>query len=340
MIRGMVSTRPKPTAPVPTCCHRHRHLASAWRAGAVVGCVGLLVGACSSASRPTSTASSGSTPATGPAKVLTIVAGENFWGSIVSQLAGRAAKVTSVVSDPNADPHNYETSSDDARTFAAADYVVLNGAGYDTWAQKLISANPNAKRKVFTIAGLLGKKDGDNPHFWYNPDYVTSVANQVTADLKSIDPQDGSYFDAQRAAFDTTMAPVRARLAAIRAKFAGTPVASTESIFVYLADYLGLNVISPAEFMNAVAEGNDPPAPSVVTFDNLLTNKQVKVLVYNEQTSTVVTTNLKKLATGAGIPVVGVTETIQPADATYEEWFGAELIDLQNALNADALASA
>jgi zinc/manganese transport system substrate-binding protein len=275
--------------------------------------------------------------ANAPRKTLNIVAGENFWGSIVSQMAGKAGNVTSVVSDPNADPHSYESSSDDARAFAGADYVVLNGAGYDAWAAKLLSGNPSAKRKVLAVADLLGKKEGDNPHFWYDPDYVFRVVDRIEADLKSLDAADTAYFDAQRSAFDTAMTPYRDRLAAIKAKFAGNPVASTESIFVYLGHYLGLNVISPPEFMNAVADGNDPPAPSVAQFEDQITKKEAKVLVYNRQTSTAVTTNIKKLAAQAKIPTIGVTETIQPPDATFEHWFGAELLDLQNALNANAL---
>jgi zinc/manganese transport system substrate-binding protein len=307
-------------------------------AASVLGCIGLFVGACSSNTKSTSNLGVlGAATASRPTKVLNIVAGQNFWGSIVSQLAGQAGKVTSVVTDPNADPHNYESSADDARAFADADYVVINGAGYDGWAQKLLAGNPNAKRKVLTVADLLGKKEGDNPHFWYHPDYVTKVVDQVTADLKTIDPADAGYFDAQRSTFGTTLTALHARLDTIRAKFAGRPVASTESIFVYLADYLGLKVVSPADFMKAVAEGNDPPAPSVAVFEDLLAKKQAKVLVYNRQTSTAVTTNLKRTATNQGIPVVGVTETIQPSDATFQEWFGAELLDLQNALNADAL---
>jgi zinc/manganese transport system substrate-binding protein len=304
----------------------------------MVGVACAALGACSSNSSraPSTTAAPTGGPA--PTKTLQIVAGENFWGSIVAQLAGKAGNVTSIVTDPNADPHDYESSSGDARAFASADYVVLNGAGYDTWAEKLLSGNPNPKRKVFTVAELLGKKEGDNPHFWYGPGYVTQVINQVEADLKGLAPADSAYFDAQRTALDTAMAPYRSRLAEIKAQFAGTPVASTESIFVYLAQYLGLNVISPPDFMQAVAEGNDPPAPSVAEFQSQLTAKQARVLVYNEQTSTAVTTNLKKLATNADIPVIGVTETVQPPDATFEQWFEAELEQLQNALNVKALA--
>src|SRR5579864_3501666 len=210
-----------------------------WRTSAVVvGVACVAMSACSSSSSHASSASSTTAPAAAgapaPTKALNIVAGENFWGSIVSQLAGKAGNVTSIVTDPNADPHDYESSSGDARAFATADYVVLNGAGYDAWAQKLLSGNPNSKRKVFTVSDLLGKKEGDNPHFWYGPGYVIQVINQVEADLKGLDPADTAYFDAQRAALDTAMAPYRSRLAEIKAQFAGTPVASTESIFLYL----------------------------------------------------------------------------------------------------------
>jgi zinc/manganese transport system substrate-binding protein len=288
----------------------------------IASMVALLAGACSSGSVGPA--------AGGPA--LHIVAAENFWGSIVSQLAGKDGSVTSIVTDPNADPHNYESSSNDARAVADANYVVVNGAGYDAWAQELLRGNPNAKRKVLTVANLVGKKEGDNPHLWYNPDYVITVANQMTADLKSLDPADAAYFDAQRIAFQTALAPYDQLLSAIKTQFTGTPVASTESIFVYLADYLGLKVLSPTAFMNAVAEGNDPPAPSVEAFQDLLTAKQVKVLVYNEQTSTVVTTNLRKTAADLGIPVVGVTETIQPPNLSFEVWMTSELTELQNAL--------
>jgi len=287
---------------------------------------------CSSAKPGTAAA-----PGARPARTITIVAAENFWGSIVAQLAGKAGNVTSIVTDPNADPHNYETSSADARAVAGADYVILNGAGYDAWAQELISGNPNPKRKVLTVADLVGAKVGDNPHLWYNPDYVTIAMNRFEADLKALDPADSAYFDAQRAAVNQAFAPYWARLAEIKAAFAGTPVASTESIFVYLAHYLGLDVISPPELMQAVAEGNDPPAPSVAQFQTQIARKEFKVLVYNEQTVTEVTTNLKKQAADQDIPIVGVTETIQPPDATFEQWFEGQLEQLQNALNANAL---
>jgi zinc/manganese transport system substrate-binding protein len=264
------------------------------------------------------------------------VAAEDFWGSLVSQLAGASGDVTSIVTGPSTDPHDYETTSDDARAFATADYVVVNGAGYDTWAEKLLSSNPRAGRRVLTVADLLGKKAGDNPHFWYSPAYVAQVVDRMEADLKALKPAATAYFDGQRQALDASMAPEQRLLAEIRAKYSGTPVASTESIFVYLAGALGLRVISPPEFMNAVAEGNDPPAPAVAEFDTQVSSKEAKVLVYNEQTSTAVTTNIKRLASKAGVPTVGVTETVVPATASYQQWLGDELRRLETALGTVA----
>src|ERR1700716_4407256 len=121
-------------------------------------------------------AACGTPPAgAGSGSTLQVIAGENFWGSIAPQLGGPHAAVTSIVTNPNTDPHEYESSSADARAFATADYVILNGAGYDDWGQKLLSGNPSQSRKDFTVADLVSKKAGDNPHFWYNPVWVEKV---------------------------------------------------------------------------------------------------------------------------------------------------------------------
>jgi zinc/manganese transport system substrate-binding protein len=281
--------------------------------------------------------STGATTAGSTGSALQVIAGENFWGDIASQLGGNKAVVQSVVTDPNADPHEYESNTNDARAFATANLVILNGAGYDDWGQKLLSASPNEGRKVLNVADLLGKKSGDNPHFWYDPTYVTQVADKITAEYKALDSGDASYFDQQRTAFTSSLEPYLHRLAEIKQKFAGVPVGATESIFVYMAGYLGLNLISPPEFMQAVAEGNDPPASTVVTFHNQIAQKAIKVLVYNVQTATAVTTNLRIEATQQSIPVVGVSETLQPVSATFQEWQDSQLIALENALNSDAL---
>jgi zinc/manganese transport system substrate-binding protein len=279
------------------------------------------------------TACVGST-SSGQTGSLNVVAGENFWGSIAAQLGGSKASVQSVVSDPSADPHEYESSTNDARAFADADLVILNGAGYDDWGQKLLAANPNSHRQVLTVARLLNKKAGDNPHFWYDPDYVTKVAGQITSSYKTIDPADAAYFDQQHADFEGKLKPYLDLIAEIRAKFGGKPVGSTESIFAYMANAISLDLISPPQFMQAVSEGNDPPASAVAAFQDQITSRAIKVLVYNVQTATSITTNLKSMAMANHVPVVGISETLQPQTATFQGWQFSQLVDLEDALSS------
>jgi zinc/manganese transport system substrate-binding protein len=273
--------------------------------------------------------------------VLQVVAAENFWGSLVSQIGGTHVQVLSIVSDPNADPHEYESNAADARAVATANYVIENGAGYDSWMDKLLSASNGsgsaASQKVLNVADLVGVQEGGNPHLWYNPAYVNAAIAQMEQDLIALDPADTSYFEAQYATLQANLAEYQGRIATIKQQYSGVEVASTESIFQYLATAAGLDLVSPPAFIDAVAEGNDPPASSIVTFENQLKSGSIRVLVYNEQTVTPLTENMKALAAADGIPVIGVTETIQPPDATFEEWMNAQIIDLQNALNAQQL---
>lgn len=274
---------------------------------------------------------------------LQVVAAQNFWGSLISQLGGTHVSVTSIVTNPNTDPHEYESNAADARAIADAKYVIVNGAGYDNWATGLINANNNPSQKVLNVANLLGKKDGDNPHFWYSPTYVNQTVHQMYLDLVSLDSADASYYAQQYANLNVSLDEYNDRITEISQKFANTPVASTESIFEYLATAANLNLISPPEFMKAVAEGNDPTPTDYATFQSQLINGTMRgnatILVYNEQTVTQLTLSLKAEAASHNIPVVGVTETIQPPDVSFETWMNAQLIQIQNALNANALGS-
>ena len=277
--------------------------------------------------------------ATNTTKTIQIVAAENFWGSLVSQIGGTHVKVLSIVSDPNADPHEYESNAENARAFAMADYIVINGAGYDDWAEKLIGAGTKPNSKVLNVADLLGKKEGDNPHFWYGPEYVNQTIKQMEVDLIALDPSNASDYEQNYANLQVSLSPYQNRIGEIKQQFGGTQVAATESIFEYLANASGLDLVSPRAFTYAVAEGNDPPADSVVQFETQLKSGNVSVLVYNQQTVTPLTDNVKKLASDQGIPVIGITETIQPPDVSFQDWMNSELIALQNALNAKSLGS-
>ena len=278
-------------------------------------------------------------PVNNTPKTIQIVAAENFWGSLVSQIGGSHVQVLSIVSDPNADPHEYESNTGNARAFATADYIVVNGAGYDEWADKLISAGIKPNAKVLNVANLIGQQDGDNPHFWYSPDYVNQTTKQMESDLISIDPSNAKDYEQNYANLQVSLSQYQNRIGKIKQQFGGTKVAATESIFEYLANATGLDLVSPPAFTHAVAEGNDPPADSVVQFETQLQSDNVSVLVYNQQTVTPLTDNIKKLASEQGIPVIGITETIQPPDVSFQDWMNAELISLQNALNAKSLGS-
>ncbi len=260
------------------------------------------------------------------------VAAENFWGSLLSQIGGSKVQVTSIVTDPNADPHEYESNTTDARVFAQASYVVINGAGYDSWANNLLNANPTSGRKVLNVASLLQKKNGSNPHFWYSPAYVNTVLAKMEQDLISLDPRDKSYFVGNFVTLKASLNDYQNIISLIKRNYGGVKVAATEDIFSYLASASGLNLVSPKAFMQAVSEGNDPPASSVVTFEQQLTNNTVKLLVYNTQTVTPLTLSMKQLAQEHNIPVVGVSETIQPPNSSFQSWMSIEVTKIKNAL--------
>jgi zinc/manganese transport system substrate-binding protein len=263
---------------------------------------------------------------------IQVVAAENFWGSLISQLGGTHTNVLSIVSDPNADPHEYETNSANARAVADARLVIVNGAGYDDWALRLIAASSTPNRVVLNVQELINQSVGANPHFWYSPYYVNDTVNAMYKDLVSIDPTNAAYYKQQYVALNASLEVYNARIDEIKQQFGGTKVASTESIFEYLANATGLDLVSPPAFMEAVAEGNDPPAQSIVQFQQLIQNRTVAVLVYNEQTVNPLTQSIKTQASQQNIPIVGVTETIQPPDATFQDWMNSQLIALQNAL--------
>ena len=281
--------------------------------------------------------SPGSSTCTGSNGIVQVVAGESFWGSLVSQVGGTHVQVISIVSDPNADPHTYETNAANAQAITNACLVIVNGAGYDTWALRLIAAANSPHQTILNVQQLLGQPVDTNPHFWYSPYYVNTTVNAMYKVLVSIDPGDTAYYKQQYAALNSSLGMYNARIHTIAHQFGGTKVAATEDIFVYLANATKLNLLSPPEFMKAVAEGNDPPASSVAQFQQLLQDKNVSLLVYNQQTVTPLTENIKLLATQNGIPIVGVTETIQPPDVSFQVWFNSELLNLQNGLNAAAL---
>jgi zinc/manganese transport system substrate-binding protein len=263
------------------------------------------------------------------------VAAENFWGSIASQLGGAKASVHSIIVNPAQDPHSYEPTAADARTLASAQLVIVNGIGYDHWASDELSANGANGQVVLTVGALLGLVAGDNPHVWYDPAYVFRVAAAITHDLARLDPKDGPYFDARLAHFESRqLAAYKALIAHIKARYSGVPVGASESIFAYQAPALGLNLITPPSFMKAISEGTEVTARDIVTTERQITDHRIKVWIYNSQNATPEIQRLNALARAAHIPIATVTETLQPARDSFEQWQVAQLEGIEAALRA------
>jgi zinc/manganese transport system substrate-binding protein len=241
--------------------------------------------------------------------------------------------VTSIINNPASDPHTYEPTPADGRAMASAQYAIVNGIGYDPWAPKMIAASPSANRSVLTVGELVGVPAGGNPHRWYSPDDVHTVIEQITADYKKIDPADAAYFDTQKQTFETQgLGQYTKLISDIKSKYAGTPIGASESIVTPLAAGLGLKMLTPETFLNAISEGSDPTAADKTTVDAQIKGKQIKVYVYNSQNSTPDVQAQVDAAKAAGIPVTTVTETLIPAEATFQDWQTKQLQGIEQAL--------
>ena len=264
---------------------------------------------------------------------LQVVAAENFWGSIAGALAGSKATVRSIIVNPNTDPHSYDATPADARTFAAARLAIVNGIGYDDWAPKLLAASPLSGRITLTVGGLLGLRAGDNPHQWYSPGNVMRVVAAIASDLARRDPADAAYFRGRERAFETTaLARYHALIAQIRARYRGVPVGYSESIFQPLGAALGLRLLTPSSFAKAIAEGTDVTAADKQTVDRQAQQRLIKVWVFNSQNVTPDVQRVSQLARAAGIPIATVTETLSPASDSFQQWQVSELEGLARAL--------
>jgi zinc/manganese transport system substrate-binding protein len=257
---------------------------------------------------------------------LKVVAAEDFWGSIAQQLGGGQVEVTSIITNPAADPHEYEPTSADARTIAGSQMAIVNGIGYDPWATRLLAADASSQQTVLSVGELLGLKAGANPHQWYSPSAVQRVIDRISADYKRADPRESTFFDSRRAAFEASgLVRYRSLIAQIKDRFAGTPVGASESIFEPLAPALGLKLITPPGFMNAIAEGTEPTSADKVSAERQIATHQIKVWVYNSQNATPDVQRLNEAAKAAGIPIATLTETLTPEHASFQAWMTHQL---------------
>jgi zinc/manganese transport system substrate-binding protein len=266
---------------------------------------------------------------------LNVVAAENFYGDIAQQIGGDFVNVVSIMSNPDQDPHLFETTPTVIRQVGAAQVVIFNGSDYDPWMNKLISATPRAGRIVVDVAELMGTKRGANPHLWYSPATVPAVAKALVGAFSKADARNAADYASRQQAFEASLTPLFKKIDQIRAKYAGTMVTATEPVFGYMVSALGLKMRNE-RFQLAVMNDTEPSARDIAAFEGDLKERKVKVLLFNKQASTKLTQRMVELARNSNIRVVGVTET-QPAGMNYQDWMLMQLDELQKAL-ADSSA--
>jgi len=262
---------------------------------------------------------------------ILVVAAENFYADVVGQIAGDHVRLVSILSDPNVDPHEYETNSTDAVSIAKARLVIQSGIGYDDFIDHLVKASPNPDRTVIVVARLTGHKLGDNQHLWYQPETMPKVAGAVRDYLSGIDPANARSYRDRTMLFVNSLRPLDEKIASLKARYRGAPVGFTEPVFGYMAEAIGLNVLTPWDFQKAIEDGEDPPARAIATVEDQLRTHKVKVLLYNVQTVTPITTRIQQWAKQAGVPIVGVSET-EPSGKSYQQWMLSQLDELDKAL--------
>ncbi|MGA9321316.1 MAG: zinc ABC transporter substrate-binding protein [Xanthobacteraceae bacterium] len=261
---------------------------------------------------------------------IDVVAAENFYGSVAQEIGGDRVSVTSILNNPDQDPHLFEVSPAIIRQIAAARVVIYNGADYDPWIEKLLKVTAKPGRVAIVAADLMNKKAGDNPHLWYDPATMPAVASALAAALAAADPAHKDDYAARLRTFLASLAPLNDKIAAIRGKYAGTPVTASEPVFGPMADALALKMANE-RFQLAIMNDTEPSARDVAAFERDLKTHKVRVLFYNKQASNKMVQHLVDLARAANVPVVGVTE-IAPSGVSYRDWMLMQLDETQRAL--------
>jgi len=264
---------------------------------------------------------------------ISVVAAENEYGNVASQIGGPYVHVVSIENNPNVDPHSYEVSPRVAQEVSSAQTVIQNGIGYDEFMDKIEGASPNHKRVVIDVQHLLDLPDSTpNPHLWYRPTTMPKVVSALVADFSRVDPTEAAYFKAQAAAFDVSLLPWLHALQQFKAKYPHTPVATTEPVADYMLQAAGTDNVTPFPLQADIMNGVDPAPQDVSTQDGLFAQHQVKVFVYNEQVTDPLTKSFIAAAKKAHIPVIGVYETMPVPGYDYQSWMLAEVTALQKAV--------
>jgi zinc/manganese transport system substrate-binding protein len=293
-------------------------------AGALTGLTVLAAGC--SGGTTTANAANGST-------VVNAIGAENEYANVLGQIGGRYVHVTAILDNPNTDPHTFEASPRVAQEVSAASLIVQNGVGYDTWISNMEAASANPKRKVIVVQHLLGLPDSTpNPHLWYDPKTMPAVAKAMASDLSALLPAHAAYFQANLKAFDRSLTPWLNAIAQFKAKYPGVRVATTEPVADYLLQAMGAVNLTPFTFQADIMSGHEPPPQDIALENGFFTQHKVRVFAYNQQVVSSLTTSIRDTALRAGVPVVGVYETMPTPGYNYQSWMRAEVNALQKAV--------
>jgi zinc/manganese transport system substrate-binding protein len=263
---------------------------------------------------------------------VNIVAAENFYGDLARQIGGDHVTVTSILSNPDQDPHLFETSPSTARAVADAGIVIYNGAGYDPWMDKLVSAATDGDRSTIVAAALIGKKAGDNPHLWYDPATFPAIARALAGELAGRDPANAADYKTNLAKFTASMEKIGKEAAAIRKIYGGTEVTATEPVFGYMAEAFSFKMLNK-KFQTAVMNDAEPTPGQIIAFEKSLKDGSAKILFYNSQVTDQATERLLGIARANKVSVIGVTETM-PSGQTVQTWLGGQIEAVEKALAA------
>jgi zinc/manganese transport system substrate-binding protein len=267
------------------------------------------------------------------ARVITAVGAESQYADVISQIGGRYVHVSSILNNPNTDPHTFESSPSVARVISSAQLIVQNGLGYDGFMNKIEAASPRSDRRLITVQNLLGLPDDTaNPHLWYSPETMPTVALAIATDLARLDPGATAYFEGNLKSFDESLSAWRSAIVSFSAHYSGDAVATTEPVADYLLQALGANNRTPFGMQADIMNGIDPSPQDITLEDNLLNKHQVKVFIYNEQVVDSLTASFVSTAQHAGIPIVGVYETMPTPGYDYQSWMLAEVQAIEAAL--------
>ncbi len=264
--------------------------------------------------------------------VINAIGAENEYANVLAQIGGKYVHVSSILNNPNTDPHTFESSPSVASEVSAAQLIVQNGVGYDTFINKIESASPNAGRKVIIAQQVLGLPDSTpNPHLWYDPKTMSAVAKAMAGDLSALQPAHKAFFQASLKTFDASLTRWLNAIAAFRAKYPGATAATTEPVSDYLLQAMGINNLTPFSFQADIMNGVDPSPQDISLQDGFFTQHKAQVFVYNQQVDAL-TTSIRQTAVKAGVPVVGVYETMPTPGYRYQSWMLAEVRAIQKAV--------